>query len=104
MGPACDGWNIGQWTGVKDGICRTDYAGTAAGYSVTSSGPSDVDNLVVFYSSDDCDPSKEIAASNVELCTTGKFSSFKVVGVEDCCLDSAVSNCILLNTQASNQS
>lgn len=104
VAPACDGWNLGQWTGVKDGICRTNYAGTAAGYSVTSSGPSDIDNLVVFYSSDDCDPSKEIAASNVELCTTGKFSSFKVVEVKDCCLDSAVSDCILLNNQASNQS
>ena len=100
---ACAGENLGQWTGVKDGSCRTDYAGTAAGYSVSSTDPTDVDSLVVFYSSDNCDPTTEIAASNVGLCTSGDFSSFKVIGVRDCCLNSAVSLRLTFGTRTNNK-
>ena len=88
--PGCAGEDLGTWAGSKDGSCVTQFAGIAAGFSVNATDGSDNGNLAVFYSSNDCNPANEIAASNVDICTEADYASFKIVGVTDCCLDSAV--------------
>jgi len=80
----------------------TGFTGTVASYTVSNTSSSDNGNLVVFYSSSDCNPNNEIAASNTDLCVGGDFASFKVVVINDCCLNSAVSPPYLGLTDTSN--
>ncbi len=107
--PLCNSTLVGQLSLGKDGVCHTDYRGLAEGVTVRSDG-SDDGNLVVFYQFDGissmapalgfpdilklfelgCNPVDEIAASNTPFCVAATYGSLQVLGVEDCCLDSAV--------------
>lgn len=87
--PGCAGEDLGTgYKSINQSINQAP-AGIAAGFSVNATDGSDNGNLAVFYSSNDCNPANEIAASNVDICTGADYASLKIVGVADCCLDSA---------------
>lgn len=86
---SCNGTELGSLPVWNDTKCHTDFANQASGITVNSNA-SDVGDAVVFYFTDDCDPTYQMALTNTEMCVSTTYQSFQVLGIDDCCLDDSV--------------